>query len=134
MSTQRTANGAAKPDAAKSGLEGVVVARTELSEVDGQRGRLTIRGYDVEELAGRATFEEVAYLLWYGALPNQRDLAAFCDKLIAARTLPEETEAAITLAAKRMGPMDALRFAVASVSADDPDLDDESHEALINRA
>jgi citrate synthase len=120
--------------AATRGLDGIVVANTEMSLVDGQVGHLAIRGYDVEELAGRATFEEVAYLLWYGALPNQQELASFCDKLVAARTLPEETEAAITLAAKRMGPMDALRFAVASISADDPNLDDESQEALIDRA
>jgi citrate synthase len=120
--------------AATRGLDGIVVANTEMSLVDGQVGHLAIRGYDVEELAGRATFEEVAYLLWYGALPNQQELASFCDKLVAARTLPEETEAAITLAAKRMGPMDALRFAVASISADDPNLDDESQKALIDRA
>ncbi len=120
--------------AATRGLDGIVVANTEMSLVDGQVGHLAIRGYDVEELAGRATFEEVAYLLWYGALPNKQELASFCDKLVAARTLPAETEAAITLAAKRMGPMDALRFAVASISADDPDLDDESQEALTNRA
>jgi citrate synthase len=120
--------------AATRGLDGIVVANTEMSLVDGQVGHLAIRGYDVEELAGRASFEEVAYLLWFGALPNGQQLAEFCDKLIAARTLPEETEAAITLAAKRMGPMDALRFAVASLSADDPDLDDESQEAKIDRA
>jgi citrate synthase len=120
--------------AAMRGLDGIVVANTEMSLVDGQVGHLAIRGYDVEELAGRATFEEVAYLLWYGALPNQSQLDEFTAKLVAARTLPEETEAAITLAAKRMGPMDALRFAVASVSADDPNLDDESQEALIDRA
>jgi len=120
--------------AATRGLDGIVVANTELSLVDGQVGHLAIRGYDVEELAGRATFEEVAYLLWYGALPNQSQLDEFNARLVAARTLPEETEAAITLAAKRMGPMDALRFAVASISADDPNLEDESHDALIDRS
>ena len=106
--------------AATRGLDGIVVANTEMSLVDGQVGHLAIRGYDVEELAGRASFEEVAYLLWYGALPTTSELDAFNAKLVAARTLPEETEAAITLAAKRMEPMDALRFAVASISADDP--------------
>ena len=107
------------PDAASSGLEGVVVARTELSDVDGLRGKLTIRGYDVEELAGRATFEEVAYLLWYGALPNRSQLAEFTGELASYRQLPEETRVAVEAAAKRMGPMDALRFAVASLTADD---------------
>jgi citrate synthase len=120
--------------AATRGLDGIVVANTEMSLVDGQVGHLAIRGYDVEELAGRASFEEVAYLLWHGALPNQSELDAFNAKLVAARTLPEETEAAITLAAKRMQPMDALRFAVASISADDPNPDDESKEAGMDRA
>jgi citrate synthase len=120
--------------AATRGLDGIVVANTEMSLVDGQVGHLAIRGYDIEELAGRATFEEVAYLLWFGNLPNRRQLDDFNAKLVASRTLPEETEAAIALAAKRMGPMDALRFAVASISADDPDLEDESQDALIDRA
>ncbi|MFN8514933.1 MAG: citrate synthase/methylcitrate synthase [Thermomicrobiales bacterium] len=120
--------------AATRGLDGIVVANTEMSLVDGQVGHLAIRGYDVEELAGRASFEEVAYLLWHGTLPTQSQLDEFNAKLVAARALPEETEAAITLAAKRMGPMDALRFAVASISADDPNLEDESQEAKFDRA
>lgn len=119
---------------ATSGLEGIVVANTELSDVDGQRGHLTVRGYDVEELAGRANFEEVAYLLWYGHLPNTSELSAFHDSLAASRELPEETEAAVRLAAKRMEPMDALRFAVASLTADDENPDDLSHEAELARA
>ncbi len=120
--------------AATRGLDGIVVANTEMSLVDGLVGHLMIRGYDVEEIAGRASFEELAYLLWYGALPKRAELEAFNAKLVAARPLPEETEAAITLAAKRMEPMDALRFAVASISADDPNPDDTSHDAGIDRA
>ena len=120
--------------AATRGLDGIVVANTEMSLVDGQVGHLMIRGYDVEEIAGRATFEEVTYLLWYGTLPNRSQLETFNAKLVAARALPEETKAAITLAAKRMEPMDALRFAVASISADDPNPSDESHDAGIDRA
>ncbi len=119
---------------ATSGLEGVVVANTEMSDVDGQVGRLTVRGYNLEELAGRATFEEVTYLLWYGALPNTADLATFKGDLAASRELPEETRGAIEAAAKRMGPMDALRFAVGSLTADDEDPDDESREAELVRA
>lgn len=122
------------PDAATSGLEGIVVARTVLSDVDGTAGQLTIRGYSVEELAGNATFEEVTYLLWYGALPNQQQLTQFQQKLAGYRTLPEETRTAVEAAAKRMGPMDALRFAVASLTADDLAPDDRSHEAELVRA
>ena len=53
------------------GLEGITAAATQIAEVDGAQGRLTLRGYDVGELSGRVTFEEVAYLLWHGKLPNQ---------------------------------------------------------------
>jgi citrate synthase len=52
------------------GLKGVVSHATQLSEVDGRSGRLVIRGYDIHELAGRVSFEEAAYLLWHGDLPN----------------------------------------------------------------
>lgn len=119
---------------ATSGLEGVVVATTEMSDVDGQIGRLTVRGYDIEEVAGRATFEEVIYLLWYGALPNATELDAFKRDLVSHRALPEETVAAIELASKRMEPMDALRFAVASLTADDTDPDNDSRESNLIRA
>src|SRR6478672_7385791 len=119
---------------ATSGLEGIVVANTEMSDVDGQLGRLTVRGYNIEEVAGRATFEELVYLFWYGALPNEAELTAFQRDIVSYWKLPEETEAAITLAAKRMGPMDALRFAVASLTADDENPDDDSREADLVRA
>src|ERR1700752_3938113 len=56
------------------GLKGVVSHATQLSEVDGQGGRLVIRGYDIHELAGNVSFEEAAYLLWYGDLPSLRQL------------------------------------------------------------
>ena len=53
------------------GLEGVVAAETELCDLDGTNGRLAYRGYDIADLAGQATFEEVAYLLWMGELPTR---------------------------------------------------------------
>ncbi len=119
---------------ASSGLDGVVVANTEMSEVDGQVGHLSVRGYDIEELAGKTTFEEVVYLLWHGDLPTKDQLAKLQSDFASYRTLPEETNAAIKLAAKRMEPMDALRFAVASLTADDKDSSDDSPEANLERA
>lgn len=62
---------------APKGLEGVVVTRTEISQIDGEKGKLVIRGYDVAELASRLSFEEVAYLLWYGNLPSAKKLSDF---------------------------------------------------------
>src|SRR5437588_4018473 len=134
MSTTGTAPSKPAPDGASRGLEGVVVARTELSDVNGQLGKLTVRGYDIEELAGHATFEEMAYLLWQGRLPTRRELQRFARELAGYRALPPETRAATELAAKRMGPMDALRFAVASLTADDEHPDDRSPEAELARA
>jgi citrate synthase len=127
-------DGKSGPDPATSGLEGVVVARTDLSDVDGQKGRLTIRGYDVEQLAGRASFEEVAHLLWHGALPSAAELAALRERLSEQRQLPKEARIAVEAAARRMGPMDALRFAVGSLTADDPNPDDHSRQANVARA
>lgn len=94
------------------GLEGVVAARTRLSSVDGAAGRLLIAGFPVEELAGRACFEEVVHLLWYDALPDARRLADFGADLAARRRLPEATVDLLGAAAsERLTPMDALRMA-----------------------
>src|SRR5205807_1813696 len=70
------------------GLEGVVAAATEIAEVDGEQGRLTFRGYDIRELAGRTTFEEVAYLLWHGRLPIRAEYRGLQDEMSGARELP----------------------------------------------
>ncbi len=95
-----------------SGLDGVVAVRTRLSEVDGQAGRLTIAGFPVEELAGRATFEEVLHLLWFGALPDRGELDALKAALARRRGLPEPTLELLRSAAdERVPVMDALRMA-----------------------
>ena len=83
------------------GLEGVVAATTALSHVFGEEGRLVYRGYDIHELAGKASFEEVAYLLWLGHLPNAAELADLQRKLDANRGLPAETIAGAAGAARR---------------------------------
>ncbi len=101
----------------KSGLEGIVAATTRLSDVDGERGELTIAGYDVAELAAQATFEETTWLLWHGALPSGRQLAAFRSDLAARRGLPPATMALVReCATARIDPMDALRIAAGTIS------------------
>lgn len=126
---QAGASGTSTPNGAASGLEGIVVARTELSDVDGQAGQLTIRGFDVEELAGHASFEEVAYLLWHGHLPTKNELDQLRVRIASHRQLPEETRTAIQVAAKRMEPVDALRFAVGSLTAGESNASYDSLEA-----
>src|SRR5919106_6181869 len=96
----------------KPGLDGVVAAETRLSAVDGEAGELIIAGFPVEELASRASFEEVVYLLWHDALPDPGELAVFEVELGALRTLPGATlELLRSAAAERVPAMDALRMA-----------------------
>jgi citrate synthase len=104
------------------GLEGIVAARTRLSEVDGRAGELIIRGYTLEELAGRASFEEVAHLLWRGRLPNAAELVAWRRELSGLRVVPQRTLGVLREAA-HAPPIDALRMGCTTLSLDlaDPD-------------
>jgi citrate synthase len=108
---------------ATGGLDGVVAATTRLSEVDGERGELVIAGFPVGELAGRASFEEVTWLLWHGDLPDAGQLAGFRRDLAAARALPDATLALLReCAARTLDTMDALRMAAGTLTmvGDDP--------------
>ena len=72
------------------GLEGVVAAETRPCDLDGKNGRLAYGGYDIDELARQATFEEVCYLLWHDELPTRAQLDRFQVELAAVRTIPDE--------------------------------------------
>ena len=108
-------------------LSGVVVAQTSICSIDAERGVLMYRGYDIDDLAEHATYEEVAYLLLEGELPSSDQLAAFRDEL-AARELPAATGAIVDGRAQDAAPMEMLRTAVSSVSFSDP------AEAAVDRA
>jgi citrate synthase len=118
----RVSTGGEAPTVAR-GLEGVVAAATQIAEVDGEHGRLTLRGYDVGELSGRVTFEEVAYLLWHGKLPNRRELDELRGEMGAARELPGPALAALRLLAPHASGMHVLRMAAAMLSLGDADAD-----------
>jgi citrate synthase len=105
------------------GLEGVVAAATNIAEVDGEKGRLTLRGYDISELSGKVQFEEVAYLLWHGKLPNQAEFDALKAEMAAARQLPEPVIAALRALAPHAEGMDILRMGASMLSIGDPTLD-----------
>src|SRR5437773_582601 len=110
------------------GLENVVVASTKLSRIDGTAGRLSYAGYDIHDLAERATFEEIFYLLWYGELPNAAQLRAFNDRLRAERPL-NEAELALARNAPGSGHgMDALRTMVSALAQLDERAEDTSPE------
>jgi citrate synthase len=116
------------------GLEGVVAAETRLCDLDGKNGRLAYCGYDIDDLARRATFEEVAYLLWEGELPDGSQLARLQSELIAARTIPGELAQAFALMPRQTDPMRALQAAVAVLGMHDPDATDNSRAANRRKA
>ena len=109
------------------GLDNVVAASTRLSEVDGEAGRLTIAGYAVDDLAPTATFEEVAFLLLNGRLPEPAEGVTFARALAARRELPRVAVHVLrAAAAERTSPMDALRMAapLSSLGRKDDPLED----------
>jgi citrate synthase len=99
------------------GLEGVVAVQTKLSHVDGQKGKLVIGGYSIEDLAGKVSFEEAADLLWAGSLPATEDAEALRKELASLRTIRPETLDLIKIA-RHSPPIDALRMACATLSLD----------------
>ena len=113
--------GIAPPQVAR-GLEGVVAAATQIAEVNGELGRLTFRGYDIRELAGRTTFEEVAYLLWHGKLPNRAEYDALRAEMSAARELPDPALTALRVLSPHATGMDILRMGASMLSIGDADL------------
>src|SRR5690348_10440051 len=101
------------------GLEAVVAAETRLGAVDGTSGTPHYAGYAIDDLAERATFEEVLYLLLFGELPSEQRLVDLRAELAAA----QRDEAALALLASLPvggAPIDALRTAVSALAQDDP--------------
>ena len=111
------------------GLKGVVSHATQLSEVDGQAGRLVIRGYEIRELAGKVSFEEAAYVLWHGDLPNRQQLDDVQQEIAAARHLPGPIIDVLRGVACHAIGMHALRMGAAALSLDEPHTDHLSLEA-----
>ncbi len=102
---------------APKGLDGVVVASTNISHVFGEEGRLVYRGYDIGQLAARATYEEVCYLLWKGRLPTRAELDELNAAIRSQRTLPPAADAALRALPPSSEPMDALRTVASAVGA-----------------
>ncbi len=108
---------------------------TRLGDVRGQEGQLIYCGYDINELAGKASFEEVIYLLWHNKLPNRSELTEFKKLLAAERQLPDQVVEFLKTAPKTALPIDVLRTAVSMLGLHDLMLTlDESLEATRRRA
>src|ERR1043165_9129887 len=115
------------------GLAGVIAGETSICWVEPNAG-LIYRGYDIHEMGDKATFEEVAYLLLNGELPNAKQLNEFRGQIAAERTLPKQVEEMMHLLPKSTHPMDMLRTGVSMLSAFDKDLGDNSHDANIRKS
>src|SRR5215207_9415106 len=101
---------------AARGLENVVVASTKLSAIDGIAGRLSYAGYNIHDLAERASYEEVLFLLWYGELPSARELSDFNARLLAERALSDAELALVRGIPAGGHGMDALRTLVSGLA------------------
>ncbi len=115
------------------GLAGVIAGETAICWVDPNAG-LMYRGYDIHEMAEKASFEEVAYLLLNGELPNGKQLVEFTQQIAAERALPGPVTEMLRLLPSATHPMDMLRTGVSMLSAFDKDLGDNSHDANIRKS
>lgn len=118
----------------QAGLADVVACSSAICFIDGAGGRLMYRGYDAIELAGNSTFEEVAYLLWYGRLPGLTEFQAFLDGFTGCMMLPMETIMILRMFPKAATPMEVLRTAVSSLGHWDPDSGNTRLDACLRKA
>ncbi len=120
--------------AAQRGLRGTVAGKSELSLVDGEKGRLLYRGYDIADLARHASFEETTYLLWQGKLPTRAELDRFRGDLARERPLTKAQQDLMGTFPPDALPMEVLRTMVSHKALFDPDREDPSREANLRKA
>jgi citrate synthase len=107
------------------GLEGIVANSTRLSDVLGEKGQLIYAGYDINELAGKVSFEEIVHLLWHGHLPNRKELSDLEHNLRSRRDLPRGVINFIEAAPKKSNPMDVIRTAISMLGLYDTELEED---------
>ena len=116
------------------GLEGVVAAETTIARVFGEEGRLVYRGYEIEDLAANASFEEVCWLLWNDDLPTRTQLDELKAELAEALPLDDRILSVIRHAPRSAHPMATLRTAASALSFTDPEAEDMSEAANRRKA
>lgn len=119
---------------ATKGLEGIVIAKTQKSKVDGAIGKLQYHGYNIIDLANNASFEEVIYLLWNNKLPNAEELDALKQDLAEKRSLSPELIDIMKQLPATAHPMAVLRTAVSALGTLDPEAEDTSIAATKRKA
>ncbi len=120
--------------AINTGLRGIPVASTRISDVDGKAGRLIYRGYLVSDLAKSATFEEIVHLLLKESLPNPEQLERFSREISENRSIEPALIAALQTRPKSAHPMDVLQAAVPMLAHHDPDVGKTSRDACLRMA
>src|SRR5438876_2914559 len=108
----------------KAGLEDVIAGESGICYIDGNKGILAYRGYNIHELALNSTFEETCYLLWFGRLPKQGELDDISKKLSSSRAIPPQIVDSMRAMPKKAGPMEVLRTAISMLSMYDPEAED----------
>src|SRR3979411_2683515 len=116
------------------GLEGIVVGETVLSNVEGEVGRLTYRGYDIHDLAGNGTYQGVVNLPLFVPLPTHQELIDLNARLAARRALPSGLIAMLHAVPREAWPMDVLRTATSAVAHFVPHRADGSHDTSVDTA
>ena len=117
-----------------SGLEGVLAGESAICDVNHTGGGLEYRGYAIQDLAEKASFEEVAFLLLVGVLPNQSHLAGFQETLMHSRHVPEHLLDFLRNVPTDINRMDVLRSAVSILGMEDPDTAKNDHDANLRKA
>lgn len=118
----------------QEGLAGIVIAKSAISDVNGERGTLCYYGYDIGDLACHSTYEETVYLLFYGELPTAEQLTAFTERLTAEREIDEVTWRVLMMLPPHVEPMEALRTAVSMISCTDGENGDCRHPSNLDKA
>src|SRR6185369_11619472 len=122
------------PVTASKGLDGVVAASTRLSDVKGDIGELIYCGYNIDELAGKVSYEEVVHLLHHNHLPNRKELAELKIRLASHRELPQGVLDIIKKLPKNTPPMHAIRTGISALGCFDEHADDDSMDANREKA
>ena len=120
-------------DKKTGGLAGVVAGQTYLCTVGKEGAGLTYRGYDIYDLADNATFEEVAFLLLHGHLPNRAELAAYIAKIKSMRGLPDALKSVLEMVPADAHPMDVLRTGVSFLGNIEPEGDFSNQQDVADR-
>ena len=122
------------PASPTKGLEGIVAASTRLSDVRGDIGQLVYCGYDINELAGKVSYEEVVHLLHHGHLPNKKELAEYKTTLAGFREIPQGVIDIMTSLPKTTPPMHAIRTGISALGCFDTACDDDTMHAQRRKA